>query len=98
MLRGVNKNIIEVSDPENKYFEKAILFVRPVCKNKPEEVLNNAAHTFLSTANTTQSLTTVTRTKPLKLKIKHFVALNIKYVCMLLAAVSAFILFGSMPI
>lgn len=97
MLRGVNKNIIEVCDPENKYFEKAILFVRPAHKNKSEEVLNTAAHAYLTSANTTQSLTTVTRTKPLKLKVKHFVALNIKYVCMLLAAVSALILFGGIP-
>ena len=29
MIRGVNKHIIEVSETENEYFERAILFVRP---------------------------------------------------------------------
>ena len=28
MLRGVNKKIIEISDTDNRYFEKAILYVR----------------------------------------------------------------------
>ena len=28
MIRGVNKQIIEVNETENEYFEKAILFVR----------------------------------------------------------------------
>lgn len=28
MLRGVNRKIIEVQDPESRYFERAILFVR----------------------------------------------------------------------
>ena len=29
MIRGVNKHIVEVSETENEYFERAILFVRP---------------------------------------------------------------------
>ena len=29
MIRGVNKHIIEVTETENEYFERAILFVRP---------------------------------------------------------------------
>ena len=29
MIRGVNKNIIEISDTGNDCFERAILFVRP---------------------------------------------------------------------
>lgn len=28
MLRGVNRKIIEVQDPDSRYFERAILFVR----------------------------------------------------------------------
>jgi len=29
MIRGVNKYIIEVTNTENKYFDKAILFLNP---------------------------------------------------------------------
>lgn len=29
MIRGVNKQIIEINETQNEYFEKAILFVRP---------------------------------------------------------------------
>lgn len=29
MLKGVNKNVIEISDTGNDFFERAILFVRP---------------------------------------------------------------------
>ena len=28
MLKGVNRKIIEVRDPDSRYFERAILFVR----------------------------------------------------------------------
>ncbi|MDR1754534.1 MAG: hypothetical protein LBR74_06460 [Eubacterium sp.] len=29
MLKGVNKLIIEINNPESEYFERAIFFVRP---------------------------------------------------------------------
>ena len=29
MIRGVNKQIIEVSETGSRYFERALLFVRP---------------------------------------------------------------------
>lgn len=28
MLKGVNKHIVEINNPKNEYFDKAILFVR----------------------------------------------------------------------
>ncbi|MCI8497319.1 MAG: hypothetical protein HFE85_03580 [Clostridiales bacterium] len=34
MLRGVNRQIIEVNETDSRYFEKAILFVRPGCDEK----------------------------------------------------------------
>lgn len=54
MLRGVNKQIVEVNNTGNRYFEKAILFVNPqyadisrhkldVEANKYIESLGNAA-------------------------------------------------------
>lgn len=29
MLKGVNRQVVEISQPESKYFEKIILFVKP---------------------------------------------------------------------
>ena len=37
MLRGVNRQIIEVNDIENPYFERAILFVKPGCGEASEK-------------------------------------------------------------
>ena len=45
MLRGVNRQIIEVQDIQSAYFERAILFVRPDCGEATERQLReNAAH------------------------------------------------------
>lgn len=43
MLRGTNKSIIEISETENKYFEKALLFVKPEFVNLSPERLNREA-------------------------------------------------------
>ena len=48
MIRGVNKNIIEISDTENAYFERAILFVRPDHDMKSSEHIRKQATGFLS--------------------------------------------------
>ena len=29
MLKGVNRQVVEITQPENKYFERIVLFVRP---------------------------------------------------------------------
>lgn len=38
MVKGVNKNIIEVNNPDSLYFEKAVLYVRPNVTVFPEAV------------------------------------------------------------
>lgn len=43
MLRGTNKSIIEISETENKYFEKALLFVKPEFSNLSPERLSREA-------------------------------------------------------
>jgi hypothetical protein len=43
MLRGTNKSIIEINETENKYFEKALLFVKPEYMNLSPERLNREA-------------------------------------------------------
>lgn len=49
MLRGTNKSIIEISETENKYFEKAILFVKPEFVNLSPERLNKEAKRMIGT-------------------------------------------------
>lgn len=48
MLRGVNKNIIEVLETENKYFEKVILFIRPDLSSDETNDLKKKADDYLS--------------------------------------------------
>ncbi len=42
MLRGVNRQIIEVHETDSCYFEKAILFVRPGCDEKSGDLHKQA--------------------------------------------------------
>lgn len=43
MLRGVNRCIIEVNHPSSRYFEKAILFVKPQWSGLSETRLQDSA-------------------------------------------------------
>ena len=33
-MRGINRYIIEMNDPENKYFDKVVLYVKPEFSEK----------------------------------------------------------------
>ena len=50
MLRGVNRQIIEVNDIENPFFERAILFVRPDCGEETDRNLRTKAVDWLNAA------------------------------------------------
>lgn len=43
MIRGVNRQIIEVNDTQNEYFERAIFFVRPECSDESQRKLHSQA-------------------------------------------------------
>ncbi|MBO5909645.1 MAG: hypothetical protein J6Q67_07865 [Clostridia bacterium] len=47
MVRGVNKQIIEINDTGNSYFERVLLFVSPNKADLPVEQLNSEAKTLL---------------------------------------------------
>ena len=47
MIKGVNKLIVEVSNPDSEFFEKAILFVKPQMKDTPTTKLNKSADDFM---------------------------------------------------
>ncbi len=58
MIKGVNKQILEVTNTENPYFEKIIFFVKPEYKNEDRKKLQKEA----------ESLATITQ-KPPRTKI-----------------------------
>lgn len=49
MIKGVNKKIIEINNPDSLYFEKAILYIRPNVTILPETISQNEAQRILST-------------------------------------------------
>lgn len=47
MVKGVNKQIIEINDTGNKYFEKVLLFVAPGKKDLPSDLLYTKAQEYV---------------------------------------------------
>ncbi len=56
MLRGVNKQIIEINSTDNRYFEKAILFIRPEFADMSEAKLRDNASEFLKLIETEKDI------------------------------------------
>ena len=50
MIKGVNRQIIEVMDTGNEYFERALLVVRPACMDTEAGLLREEAQRLLRTA------------------------------------------------
>ncbi|MCD7871995.1 MAG: hypothetical protein LUG21_01560, partial [Clostridiales bacterium] len=50
MIKGVNKQVLEVTNTENPYFEKIIFFVKPEYVNCDREKLKSEAHRFAKNA------------------------------------------------
>lgn len=48
MLKGVNKNIVEINDTGNMYFERAVLFIRPEMNDVPRYHILKEASGYLS--------------------------------------------------
>lgn len=49
MVRGVNRQIIEINDTGNRYFERVLLFVSPGKSDVPENELQAQARHYVST-------------------------------------------------
>jgi hypothetical protein len=47
-LKGVTKKIIEIPNTENPYFEKAILYVKPVMSSIPPKILSEEAKLYMN--------------------------------------------------
>lgn len=48
MIKGVNKAIIEINETGNKYFEKAILYIRAEKSEESEKKLERAAKEYVA--------------------------------------------------
>lgn len=48
MIKGTSRQILEITDTKNAYFERALLVVRPDRTDCPAPELQKEAHKFLS--------------------------------------------------
>lgn len=55
MIKGVNKRIIEINNPENDYFEKAILFINSSKLQEPEPILKRSADIYFKNLQAKQA-------------------------------------------
>ena len=47
MIKGISRQIVEVTGTGSPYFERAFLVVRPACADASEELLHDEAHRVL---------------------------------------------------
>lgn len=47
MIKGVNKQIIEVNNPDSIYFERAVFYLRPGVKKLPAEISGREIDRFM---------------------------------------------------
>lgn len=50
MIKGVNKQVLEVTNTDNPYFERIIFFVKPEYGNEDRAKLKKEAESFAKTA------------------------------------------------
>lgn len=48
-MKGVNKHVVEINNPQNDYFEKAILYIRPEKLDVSPKKLSDEALQYLET-------------------------------------------------
>ncbi len=63
MIKGINKNVIEVLEVESAYYEKAILFIKPQFVETNREVLEVEAKKILKNLDTMSSIKSKKRIK-----------------------------------
>ena len=73
MLRGTNKHVLEVTNPENPYFEKIIFFVSPEHENDSRRKLTQQARAVSDAAS---ALPPFRRTKKERLRDAGLIALG----------------------
>ena len=66
MIKGVNRQMIEVTDTGNPYFERALLVVRAECMEQPEVRLHEEAHKILASSDAYSGLRPSRRTRRIR--------------------------------
>ena len=56
MVKGVNKNVIELGDTGNQYYDKAILFLKPEYADVQHDVLEKEAKNQIKQVGHTASV------------------------------------------
>lgn len=47
MIKGVNKKVLEINNPQSIYFEKAVLYLKPNMSCAPEKLIRREAHDLI---------------------------------------------------
>ncbi len=47
MIKGISRQIVEITGTDSPYFERAFLVVRQTCTDESEELLHDEAHRVL---------------------------------------------------
>lgn len=56
MLKGVNKRIVEINNPDSLYFDKAVFYLKPSVRELPGTVTLSEADKILQTVGTDKFL------------------------------------------
>lgn len=48
MIKGVNKRIIEINNPESIYFERAVFYLKPNVRELPSAIAKSEAERYIS--------------------------------------------------
>ena len=67
MIKGINHQMIEVCDTENRYYERAFLVLRPEYASQSREILEKEAKKLLA------NMDTISCANDKKLRIKRFI-------------------------
>lgn len=74
MIKGVNHTIIEVPHPCNRYFERALLFVRPELSNVEPRHLQAEADRWIEMVDRPPAHRTVSRSARRARRIRFWIA------------------------
>ncbi len=66
MVKGVNRQVLEILEPQCDYFEKALFFVKPEYSNESDAKLRNQALKSIQNSNS------VPKTRKQRVKSKMF--------------------------
>lgn len=55
MIKGVNKQIVEINYTKNDYIEKAILIINPSKAEVPKDIISRKANEYMKTITTQDS-------------------------------------------